>query len=190
MTESNKIAEQWSLYNLILEIELTDSKTFLKHKNFQKGQHILRRKQICSNLYFIESGLVKMAKKMDMKEFILRFFSEKETLTVLNSFLYEHPTKYHLIALEDTTIKYISYRDLQQLFSKYHEVEIKFNKLQAAAINQMMERIDDLLHQKPYDLYYSFLKNHPALTQRISLGDMSSYIGISQVSLSRIRARK
>lgn len=36
--------------------------------------------------------------------------------------------------------------------------------------------------------YKKLLKNNPELIQRIQLGQISSYLGITQVSLSRIRA--
>jgi DNA-binding Xre family transcriptional regulator len=40
------------------------------------------------------------------------------------------------------------------------------------------------------ELYQSFTRKNQHLLQRISLGDIASYVGISQVTLSRIRSKK
>lgn len=54
----------------------------------------------------------------------------------------------------------------------------------------MMGRISEMLEDDGKKRYYNFLKQRPDLIQRISLGDLADYIGITQVSLSRIRAQK
>ena len=54
----------------------------------------------------------------------------------------------------------------------------------------MMKRISELLEDNATERYADFVREHPQLLQRISLGDLASYLGITQVSLSRIRAAK
>ncbi|MFC1225777.1 hypothetical protein ACFE6N_18385 [Pedobacter sp. BG31] len=54
----------------------------------------------------------------------------------------------------------------------------------------MMERIGGTLEEKAQIAYHKFLQAHGPLLQRISLADLASYLGITQVSLSRIRAMK
>ena len=57
----------------------------------------------------------------------------------------------------------------------------------AAVIN--LKRIKEMFDADATELYKSFVKENKHLLQRISLGDTASYLGISQVSLSRIRAK-
>jgi hypothetical protein len=47
-----------------------------------------------------------------------------------------------------------------------------------------------MLEDDATERYNGFIKDNNHLLQRISLGDIASYLGISQVSLSRIRAKK
>ncbi|MEF9476504.1 hypothetical protein OWR28_00925 [Chryseobacterium sp. 1B4] len=54
----------------------------------------------------------------------------------------------------------------------------------------MMGRISEMLEDDGKKRYHNFLKQRPDLIRRISLGDLADYIGITQVSLSRIRAQK
>ena len=51
-------------------------------------------------------------------------------------------------------------------------------------------KIKEMFNNDATELYLSFSKNNQHLLQRISLGDIASYIGVSQVTLSRIRAKK
>ena len=56
-----------------------------------------------------------------------------------------------------------------------------------ASVN-MMARIGEILEEQASARYENFLKENPLLLQRVSLRDLASYLGITQVSLSRIRA--
>lgn len=53
-----------------------------------------------------------------------------------------------------------------------------------------MERISEMLEENAKERYANFVRDYPTLLQRISLGDLANYIGITQVSLSRIRAAR
>jgi hypothetical protein len=53
-----------------------------------------------------------------------------------------------------------------------------------------MERISEMLEENAKERYNNFVNDYPTLLQRISLGELANYIGITQVSLSRIRAGK
>ena len=54
----------------------------------------------------------------------------------------------------------------------------------------MMKRISEMLEENGTEHYIKFVEENNQLLQRISLGDLASYLGITQVSLSRIRAKK
>jgi hypothetical protein len=58
------------------------------------------------------------------------------------------------------------------------------------AIFQMMNRVKEMLEEDGLKRYDNFLKTNNYLMQRISLGDLANYLGITQVSLSRIRAKR
>ena len=53
-----------------------------------------------------------------------------------------------------------------------------------------MSRISEFLEYDAKKRYSNFLQHSSDLLQRISLGDLADYLGITQVSLSRIRGQK
>ncbi len=159
-------------------------------KSFEKGTLLLRERQICNKLYFIEYGLVKTFFANEEKEFIMRFFPERSLFTVLDSFTMQQPSTYEIMALENTVVSWVTQSDLELLCKKHHSIETGFRKLMAIASVNMMKRVSELLEENATRRYNNFLKENGALLQRISLGDLANYLGITQVSLSRIRGKK
>ncbi len=95
-----------------------------------------------------------------------------------------------IMALEPTTVTYVSHDDMEMLSKKHHSVETFLRKLMAVASVNMMKRISEMLEENPAERYNNFINENNSLLQRISLGDLAGYLGITQVSLSRIRARQ
>lgn len=162
----------------------------LYKKAYDKGELILEAGTVCNRIYFVETGLVKTFFYTDTREFIMRFFPEGNMFTVLDSFLTRQPSTYSILALEPTGITYLNHTDLENLCTRYHSMETFFRKLLSLAAVNMMERVGSTLEEKAQVTYDRFLKEQGALFQRISLADLASYLGITQVSLSRIRSIK
>jgi CRP-like cAMP-binding protein len=162
----------------------------LSAKSYEKGELLLRNGETCKKLYFIDEGLTKTFFSKDDKEFIMRFFPEKTLFTALNSFELQAPSTYEIMALEKTSVTYIHKSDLETLCRNHHSIETAFRKLLSIATINMMKRISEMLEESATERYNHFLKDNGHLLQRISLGDLANYLGITQVSLSRIRANK
>jgi CRP-like cAMP-binding protein len=95
-----------------------------------------------------------------------------------------------LLALEPTTVTIISYEATEELCKKHHCMETFFRKLVSIATTKMTRRISEMLEENATKRYNQFVKEHQSIVQRISLGDVASYLGITQQSLSRIRAKR
>ena len=162
----------------------------VKTRSLKKDQLLVNRGSVCNHLFFIDSGLAKTYFNTGDKEFIMRFFCEKEMFTVLDSFITRQPSTYYVKALEATELSYVEQTDLERLCLKHHCIETFFRKLVSIAAVNMMKRISEMLEEDASSRYAHFIKDSSYLLQRISLGDLASYLGITQVSLSRIRSRK
>jgi CRP-like cAMP-binding protein len=162
----------------------------LKTKTVQKGEYLLKTGEVCRHLYFINEGLAKMFFIKDDKEFINVFCMENRLFTVFASYVTQTPSNYMLIALEPTTVTLISYSEMEKLCKKYHCMETFFRKLVSVAATKMTKRISEMLEENATERYNQFVKENAYIIPRISLGDLASYLGITQQSLSRIRARK
>jgi len=174
-----------------LEQEASDDllKDF-KTKTFNKNDFLLKPQEVCKYFYFVENGLTKSFSYNKNQEFIMAFFQENMMFTELTSYLAQKPSKYILIALEKTTIKYIHKDAIERHCKRHHCIETLVRKLFTITSVCFMNRISEMLEENATERYNNFIDKYPDLLQRISLGDLANYIGITQVSLSRIRANK
>ena len=171
-------------------IAAEDLEACLKVKHFEKGDLLLRRQEVSNKLFFLDSGLVKTFFHKEDKEFIMKFFQEYTFFTVIDSFASRTPSQYNIQALEDTQVTFINQIDLELLSKKHHCIETAFRKLALYASSMMMKRISEMLEDNGTESYNHFINENRSLLNRISLGDLSSYLGISQVQLSRIRSKR
>ncbi|WP_312176963.1 Crp/Fnr family transcriptional regulator [Chryseobacterium sp.] len=162
----------------------------IRRKVYEKGDKIVNEGSVCNKIFFLEKGLVKTLFTKDSREFIMRFFSEGNVFSVLDSFIEQKPSHYEIVALENSKVSYILYDDLHALCSSYHQIETFYRKLLSMAVIEMMNRVGRSLEETGIVAYNKFIKNQGHLLQRISLADLASFLGITQVSLSRIRAMK
>jgi len=163
----------------------------VKSKEFKKGEIVVPEQSICRNLFFLKKGLIKFYFiSSEGKEVIFRFFSENSLFTSLESFLTQKATSHIMLALEPTSIEFISKKDFDELCLKYHSLEKLYTFILSLAATNMIKRFSELMTKFSTDRYHSFVSENNLLMQRISLGDLANYLGITQVSLSRIRAAK
>lgn len=175
----------------VINNEATDDlHNCLSLKSYNKGELLLKSGQVCKYLYFIDEGLTKTFFAKEDKEFIMRFFPEHTLFTVVDSFVTQTASNYGIMALEKTTVTCITQNDLEALCKKHHSIETAFRKLLSMATINMMKRISEMLEENATERYNHFLKDNGSVLQRISLGELANYLGITQVSLSRIRANK
>lgn len=168
----------------------TDLESIVKVKNFAKGENILNYGNICRHLFFINTGLVKVFSYKKDKEFAMRFFSENQLFSVFDSYIMRTPSKFLVRALEDTTVTLISFSDMEHLCAKHHSMETFFRRITADTTVRMTKRINEMLEEDANERYHNFVIENRSVIQRISLGDLAKYLGITQQSLSRIRTQK
>ncbi len=182
-----------SYLNQISPLKQESAMDFLsKCKSFQypKGFFLVKPGQISQYLYFVKSGIGKVYYLKDGKEIIDWISDEGNLLTSVTSFLTHRPGKHFLKLIEDSELIGISYEDLEKLFAKHHDVERLGRKLTIMALVQVQHRINSIQFESAKDRYENFLIQFPNCINRISLGDLASYLGMTQVTLSRVRGLK
>lgn len=177
-------------FSLLSQEATEDFKSRFKTKTFLKGGTISKEGEICNNLYFIDIGLVKLYYYHKGRFIILHFFSDNSVFTILDSFTNQSPAQFTTVALEDTSTTYVSNNDVEELCRKHHSFESLIRKLFSIALINELKRLKELFDNDATERYNIFINENNHLIQRISLGDVASYLGISQVSLSRIRSKK
>jgi CRP-like cAMP-binding protein len=171
-----------------LDKEATDDLLLnLKTKTLKKGEYLLKHGEVCRHLFFINKGLAKSFFYKNDKEFIMRFFAENTLFSVFDSYLTQTASNYMITALEHTTVTLIRYDDMESICRQHHCMETFFRKLVSDVAIKMMKRITEMLEEDATARYNKFVQENNPVLQRITLGDLAKYLGITQQSLSRIR---
>jgi CRP-like cAMP-binding protein len=161
-----------------------------KNFNFSKGHYLVKAGQVSQYLYFVKSGIGKVFYLKDGKELIDWISDDGNILTSVTSFLTHQPSKHFVQLMEDSELVGISFDDLEKLFKKHHDMERLGRHLSIMALVQLQERINSMQFESAKERYDNFLVRFPNCINRISLGDLASYLGMTQVTLSRVRALK
>jgi CRP-like cAMP-binding protein len=157
-------------------------------KEMKKGEILLKAEKICNHIYYIEKGLARTFYLKDGKDITDWISTEKNFSVSIVSFITRKPDRRSIELLEDSILWSIYYDDLQKLYSEYHEIERFGRLLVGMGLVQIQQRFDDLHFSSAQDRYKKLLNSNPTIIQRVPLGMIASYLGISQETLSRIRS--
>lgn len=165
-------------------IEKTDSITL------EKG-HVLSRAGTKDNyLYFVKQGIVRAYTEHDAKEVTFWFGTEGDIVCSMRNFVENSPSYENIDLLEDCTFYRIHTSELEKLFRENIEIANWGRCFLGKEIMKVESRLIEQQFATASERYQSLMKNNPRLLQRVSLGIIASYLGITQVSLSRIRAKE
>lgn len=185
----NPLIKKFKEYgNLTPEIEEELAKR-IRSQTKQKGDFFLKQGQIVSSLFIIEKGLVRSFYLKEGREVNSWFGFENIILGSILPLFYKLPSFENIQFLEKSTIHYLTTDDLNELYKKYHAVETIGRIMTEEYCKVLEERIMSLQTQSAEQRYQTLLQDQPDVTQRVSLGHIASYLGITQETLSRIRKK-
>jgi CRP-like cAMP-binding protein len=171
--------------------DINDSKPFWKARKMNKGDFFNMQQMVCDDLGLIVKGIFRIYyhdpnAKEDKNVY---FFSENQFVVSFRSFVSRNPCWYFIEAMEDSEIFFISYNDLSSLYDTNPNWG-KFGRLLAESFfNIAQTRTEEFIFYSHEERYLRLLKQHPHIVERIPAYHISSYLGITNPSLSRIRKR-
>ena len=165
--------------------------SFLTEKHIKKKDYLLREGQVSSKLYFIVQGIIR-AFYIDKngEEVTTWFMQEKDFAFSVVSFYNQIPSFENIVALEDTTVLYITYDQLAALYKEFPAYNYHGRVLTEKYYARSMMREVDMIKKTAQERYQLLLEKEPHLLERASLKDIASYLGMTPVMLSRIRAER
>ena len=170
--------------------DITESAIIAKFNvdELKKGQILLKERCVCNKLWFINSGTIRQYMIIDGVEVTKWFYIDNQWVTSHYSYFEQEPAFDYLEVYEDSTVCSITYEDEMDLlnYPPYQKYHILLLRHYLASLNYFMKNYKQMTAD---DKYRFFLENHPDVLQRVKLKDLASLIGISQETLSRVRAK-
>ena len=164
----------------------------LNYKVIKKRDHFSIKDKVCSDIGFIVNGSVRYYHVKDGTEITGYFSFENEFVSSYKSFLTGEPSINYIQALEPTTIILISKKNMDAMLANpmlAYKME-RFGRLIAEHyLICYEERITSFITQTPEERYLKLLQTGRDVLQRMPQHYVANFLGITPVSLSRIRKR-
>ncbi|MEM9835839.1 MAG: Crp/Fnr family transcriptional regulator [Bacteroidota bacterium] len=176
--------------NLFTEAECDLINASFKREVIPKGEIIREVNKFTNGVLFIESGLIRTFYLQDGKDVTHFFFDENHFIAMVNSILYNKSERYRLEALEECRVQVIPFQDFMLLIERFPRLNRLTTEFLLYIIDLFSQKLNLLQFQLAADKYQFFLNEYPNLTNRVSLGNIASFLGITQQTLSVIRAKK
>lgn len=169
-----------------------ESKILLKKQlsevTFPKGHILLRAAKVESSIYFIKKGIVRAYANQDGNEITFWFGKEGQAVISMKSYVENLPGYEDIELLENCELVELKMSDLKRLFETDIHIANWGRRFAEKELVKTEERLISRQFRTATERYKELLKDSPDLVQRVQLGHIASYLGITQVSLSRIRA--
>lgn len=158
--------------------------------SFSKGKNIQEIGHTCKTIYFVSKGGVRIYYYKDGTDITESFEFENSFVARAESLFTGKPSRKAIQAIEDSSLIAIDSVKLFKLFDTHPDLERLFRKITESSYVSTVNRIEALQFNTAEERYQNLLKDHPAILKRVPLKYVASWLGITQVSLSRIRGGK
>jgi len=154
------------------------------------GTILLAEGDVATKLFFVIRGCLRTYFiKEDGKDITAQFFVEDQMVASFESAVTGTPSRAYIEAIEDSIIAAIPLRTLEKIRGRSAAMQEGFNRFLTNRLVYYMEHCASYILDNPEERYVKLLIDSPELADRLPKRYIASYLGITPVSLSRIRSR-
>ncbi|PJZ58607.1 Crp/Fnr family transcriptional regulator [Leptospira barantonii] len=172
-----------------LESKWEEYESFFKEKKIPAKTTLLRQGEISKYVYFIEEGCLRLGFDENGKDITFQFFFEGSGVASMESFKSSLPSLFFLESVEPCKLIVIHRNDALYLFEKHEEFKNYLIEFLFARISNYTRLFLSRIKDSPEERYKELIRQDPKIMDRIPHHYIASYLGITPVSLSRIRNR-
>jgi CRP-like cAMP-binding protein len=156
---------------------------------YPKGYNLLKADKVETKIYFIKKGIVRAYTDLLDNEITFWFGREGDTIVSMKSYVADQKGYENVELLEDCELYELKKQYLSELFDRDIHIANWGRKFAEQELVKTEERFIARQFRTSLERYKELMRENPDLLQRVQLGYIASYLGITQVSLSRIRAK-
>ncbi|MBD1363120.1 Crp/Fnr family transcriptional regulator [Mucilaginibacter sp. ZT4R22] len=161
-----------------------------KREFYSKGTILAEPSNRSQKVHFIEKGMIRTFYNKDGKDITHFFFDENAFTMSLESNYFNKTDPYGREVLEDTTLRTIHFKEFNDLFNNIDVFKGFFFMVSIETLKRFSDKLFSLQFQTAEQRYKSMTDNYSNILLRVPLGHIASYLGITQQTLSVIRAQK
>ncbi|GAA4461927.1 Crp/Fnr family transcriptional regulator [Nemorincola caseinilytica] len=153
---------------------------------------LLKEGEISKRAYIVEQGCMRVWFNNNGKDITYHFVFENEVVTSAESFIKNVPSLFTIETIEPCVVHWIHKHDLDRILGEMHEIpEVRKAYLDAIIERQFhyMKQFLSFIKDTPTQRYLNLIEENPQIIKRVPQHYIASYLGITPVSLSRIRSK-
>lgn len=182
-----------SIYKLGKDLSLKDIQSLIskaKRKSYAPSEYLIEEGTLKRELFFIRKGLVRSF-AVDEKgdEITVGLNWENQPIASPDTILFDQASRYYFQAIEQTEVLYMDYDLVQTIISKNPKLEQNRKYILQKMLKQAYTRIESFVLYSPEQRYIRFVQSNPDIVNRVPDKYIANVLGITPVSLSRIRKR-
>ena len=151
---------------------------------------LLKEGEVSKYLYFVKKGCLRLWFNNEGKDITFQFFFEGQAVSSIESFWGQQPSIVSLESLEPSTIVSLKRDDFFSILNLYPAFKDWLLEMMIKRMTCYSKLFLSRIKNNPQERYDELMKSHPEIIQRIPQHYIASYLGITPISLSRIRNRK
>ena len=159
------------------------SKTFPKHFT------VLHAGDVSRHAYFIESGCIRLWHNKDGVDVSVKFFLSGELCASLQSMHTGDPSKYELETIAPCVVRMLDKGELEREAERTPGLKDYIASLMVHCLVNYQDLFVDRIGSSPEKRYRTLIEEDPTILDIVPLHYIASYLGITPVSLSRIRKK-
>ena len=156
----------------------------------KKNQVLVEVGEVCRNCFFIINGCLKITTyNINGDESTTNLAFEEEWRTAMSSFINQQPSNERIVAVEKSEVLAISRQKFQQFSQNISGFQQIYQQLLEESYTKSIERVQTLMSMDAMDRLKWLLSEQPLIFTRLSNRLIASYLGISEATLSRLKAK-
>jgi CRP-like cAMP-binding protein len=172
---------------IILKV-LHDFDEVLTEEHYPRGYLLHREQTVCKHIYFVTQGIVRSFYLKDGKDITAHFAMDVGAISAADSFIFNRPSRYNLEVLEDATVFSMTRQQLEHFLEQHPRYEHTARLFVEQLYMDLVDRVEALMFFSAQERYETLIRQNPDIIQRVGLGHIASFLGITQETLSRVRA--
>lgn len=161
---------------------------YMECVQYPKGTTIIHADKVEPYFYVLKSGIARAYSDGENQQITFWFGQKGDVLFSFNSYINNSTGYENIELLENCSLIRIRLTDLFSLYNRHLEIANWGRKIAEQELIATEKRLIDRAFKGAAERYQEFITQSPELIKRVALKHIASYLGVTQVTLSRIRA--
>jgi CRP-like cAMP-binding protein len=190
MLNAEDIHLYWPVFKGLKPQDVMELAKLAHTKKLKPGEVYIQQGSASQRLAYIKSGLIRtysLKENGDDVTLMLRW--EDQFVASVDSVILGKPSRFIYQALEDTVLMEVDYHKAKPIIDTSPELSVLSNSFVMHMLGQAMDRVEGFVLLSPGERYLKLIHEKPGINNRVPDKYLATMLGITPVSLSRIRKR-